>query len=340
MKKVLITGGAGYIGSHTTLAFLNADYEVVVLDNFSNSFPESIKRVAELAGRTPVLFEGDVADEKVLNSLFSTHSDIEAVIHFAALKAVGESTEYPLKYYRNNVSGSISLLQAMESIGVNHLVFSSSCTVYGEPNRVPLDESHPVGDVSSPYGRTKFQMEEIIRDHAAAQPSFRAAVLRYFNPVGAHPSGKIGEDPQGIPDNLVPFVCQVASGKLKKLRVFGSDYPTRDGTAIRDYLHVVDLANAHLKALQAIEQRGEGLVCNLGTGRGSSVLEIISAFEKATGQKIPYELAERRPGDVTEAWADSSHAEKVLGWKTKKTLEEMLADAWHWQSKNPNGYRA
>ena len=340
MKKVLITGGAGYIGSHTTLAFLNADYEVVVLDNFSNSFPESIKRVTELAGRTPVLFEGDVADEKVLNSLFSTHPDIEAVIHFAALKAVGESTEYPLKYYRNNVSGSISLLQAMESVGVNHLVFSSSCTVYGEPNRVPLDESHPVGDVSSPYGRTKFQMEEIIRDHVAAQPSFRAAVLRYFNPVGAHPSGKIGEDPQGIPDNLVPFVCQVASGKLKKLRVFGSDYPTRDGTAIRDYLHVVDLANAHLKALQAIEQRGEGLVCNLGTGRGSSVLEIISAFEKATGQKIPYEFAARRPGDVTEAWADSSHAEKVLGWKTKKTLEEMLADAWHWQSKNPNGYRA
>ena len=235
MKKVLITGGAGYIGSHTTLAFLNADYEVVVLDNFSNSFPESIKRVTELAGRTPVLIEGDVADEKVLNSLFSTHSDIEAVIHFAALKAVGESTEYPLKYYRNNVSGSISLLQAMESVGVNNLVFSSSCTVYGEPNRVPLDESHPVGGVSSPYGRTKFQMEEIIRDHAAAQPSFRAAVLRYFNPVGAHPSGKIGEDPQGIPDNLIPFVCQVASGKLKKLRVFGSDYPTRDGTAIRDY---------------------------------------------------------------------------------------------------------
>ena len=340
MKKVLITGGAGYIGSHTTLAFLNAGYEVVVLDNFSNSFPESIKRVAELAGQNPVLIEGDVADEKVLKSLFSTHPDIEAVIHFAALKAVGESTEYPLKYYRNNVSGSISLLQAMESAGVNDLVFSSSCTVYGEPDRVPLDESHPVGGVSSPYGRTKFQMEEIIRDHAAAQPSFRAAVLRYFNPVGAHPSGKIGEDPQGIPNNLVPFVCQVASGKLKKLRVFGSDYPTRDGTAIRDYLHVVDLANAHLKALQAIEQRGEGLVCNLGTGRGSSVLEVISAFEKATGTKIPYELAARRPGDVTEAWADPSYAEKILGWKTMKTLEEMLADAWHWQRKNPNGYRA
>ena len=340
MKKILVTGGAGYIGSHTSLVLLEAGYEVVVLDNFSNSFPESIKRVAEIAGRTPVLIEGDVADEKVLNSLFSTHPDIEAVIHFAALKAVGESTEYPLKYYRNNVSGSISLLQAMESAGVNDLVFSSSCTVYGEPDRVPIDESHPVGGVSSPYGRTKFQMEEIIRDHAAAQPLFRAAVLRYFNPVGAHPSGKIGEDPQGIPDNLVPFVCQVASGKLKKLRVFGSDYPTRDGTAIRDYLHVVDLANAHLKALQAIEKRGEGLVCNLGTGRGSSVLEVISAFEKATGTKIPYELAPRRPGDVTEAWADPSHAEKILGWKTMKTLEEMLADAWHWQSKNPNGYRA
>jgi len=337
--KILVTGGAGFIGSHTTLALLDAGHDVVVLDNFSNSLPESLVRVGKLAGKEPDLVDGDLTDSSLLKNLFTENEGISAVIHFAALKAVGESTEYPLKYYNNNVAGSIFLLRAMESAGVHHLVFSSSCTVYGEPERVPLDESHPVGGVSSPYGRTKFQMEEIIRDHASANPNFKAGVLRYFNPVGAHPSGEIGEDPNGVPDNLVPFVCQVATGQREKLRVFGSDYPTRDGTAIRDYLHVVDLANAHLKALQAIKQRGEGLVCNLGTGRGYSVLEIISAFEKATGTKIPYELAARRPGDVTEAWADPSHAETVLGWKTEKTLEEMLADAWHWQSKNPNGYR-
>jgi len=272
MKKILVTGGAGYIGSHTTLALLEAGYDVVVLDNFSNSFPESLIRVGKLSGIRPVMVEGDLNNEGLLSSIFSEHAGIEAVIHFAALKAVGESTECPLKYYRNNVSGSISLLEAMQDAGVHDLVFSSSCTVYGEPTHVPLDESHPIGGVSSPYGRTKYQMEEIIRDHAASQPKFRASVLRYFNPVGAHPSGEIGEDPQGIPDNLVPFVCQVATGKLEKLKVFGNDYPTRDGTAVRDYLHVVDLAEAHLKALQAIERRGQGFTCNLGTGRGSSVL--------------------------------------------------------------------
>jgi len=227
----------------------------------------------------------------------------------------------------------------MEKAGVYQLVFSSSCTVYGEPEHVPLDESHPVGGVSSPYGRTKFQMEEIIRDHASANPNFKAGVLRYFNPVGAHSSGEIGEDPNGIPDNLVPFVCQVATGHREKLRVFGSDYPTRDGTAVRDYLHVVDLADAHLKALEALNRRDSGFICNLGTGKGSSVLEVIAAFEQVTGKKIPYELVGRRAGDVTEAWANPSYAEKILGWKTVRGLEEMLADAWHWQSKNPNGYR-
>ena len=274
--KVLVTGGAGYIGSHTTLALLEARYEVVVIDNFSNSFPESLVRVGKLAGRQPILVEGDLTDSSLLQNLFEEHKDISAVIHFAALKAVGESTEYPLKYYHNNVSGSICLLQAMEKAGVHQLVFSSSCTVYGEPERVPLDESQPVGRVSSPYGRTKFQMEEIIRDHSSANPNFKVGVLRYFNPVGAHPSGEIGEDPNGIPDNLVPFVCQVATGEREKLKVFGNDYPTRDGTAVRDYLHVVDLAEAHLKALHAIERRGRGFTCNLGTGMGSSVLEIIS----------------------------------------------------------------
>ena len=338
--KVLVTGGAGYIGSHATLALLEAGHEVVVLDNFSNSFSESLVRVGKLAGRQPILMEGDLTDPSLLQNIFVAHKNISAVIHFAALKAVGESTEYPLKYYHNNVAGSICLLRAMEAAKVNHLVFSSSCTVYGEPQRVPLDESHPVGGVSSPYGRTKFQMEEIIQDHACANPNFQAAILRYFNPVGAHPSGEIGEDPQGTPDNLVPFICQVATGQREKLRVFGSDYPTRDGTAVRDYLHVVDLADAHLKALGVIKNSGSGFVCNLGTGEGSSVLEVIAAFEKATGKKIPYEMVDRRSGDVTEAWADPSYAEKLLGWKTVRALEEMLADAWHWQSKNPYGYRS
>jgi len=338
--KVLVTGGAGYIGSHTTLVLLEAGYKVVVLDNFSNSFPESLIRVGKLSGKKPILVEGDLNDGRLLEKIFSEHKDIGSVIHFAALKAVGESTEYPLKYYRNNVSGSISLLESMQTAGVHDLVFSSSCTVYGEPAYVPLDESHPTGRVSSPYGRTKYQMEEIIRDHVASQSGLRAAILRYFNPVGAHPSGEIGEDPQGIPDNLVPFVCQVATGKLKKLKVFGDDYPTCDGTAVRDYLHVVDLAEAHLRALQAIEQRGQGFTCNLGTGRGSSVLEVIASFEEATGKKIPYEFAPRREGDVTEAWAAPSYAEEILGWKTTRELKEMLADAWNWQSQNPNGYRA
>jgi UDP-glucose 4-epimerase len=338
--KVLVTGGAGYIGSHTTLALLHAGYQVVVLDNFSNSFPESLNRVGRLAGKQPIIMEGDLTDSSLLQNLFEEHKDISSVIHFAALKAVGESTEYPLKYYHNNVSGSICLLQAMEKAGIHQLVFSSSCTVYGEPEGVPLDESHPVGGVSSPYGRTKFQMEEIIRDHSSANPNFKAGVLRYFNPVGAHPSGEIGEDPNGIPDNLVPFLCQVATGQREKLRVFGSDYPTQDGTAVRDYLHVVDLADAHLKALKTLNNGDTGFTCNLGTGKGSSVLEVIAAFEKATGKKIPYEIVGRRAGDVTEAWADPTYAEKLLGWKTERGLEEMLADAWHWQSKNPNGYRS
>jgi UDP-glucose 4-epimerase len=336
--KILVTGGAGYIGSHTTLALLRAGHEVVVLDNFSNSSQHSLVRVEKLAGKGPVIVEGDILNSSVVRAVFDSHPDLSAVIHFAALKAVGESTDQPLRYYENNVGGSVILLQEMERAGVNNLVFSSSCTVYGEPKHVPIDENHPIGQVSSPYGRTKSMMEEIIKDASAANTKLRPALLRYFNPVGADKSGQIGEDPNGIPDNLVPFVCQVATGKLKKLRVFGTDYPTNDGTAVRDYLHVSDLADAHLKALEALPNYQANLTCNLGTGKGSSVLEVIHAFEKISGITIPYELTERRKGDVTEAWADPSMAEQVLGWKAKYTLTEMLADAWNWQQKNPNGY--
>ena len=339
MMKTLVTGGAGYIGSHTVLALLEAEREVIVLDNFSNSSPQSLKRVSEITGKSLNLIEADLTDRQALNKIFSENEDISSVIHFAALKAVGESTIEPLKYYRNNVSGSILLLDEMQKAGVKKLVFSSSCTVYGEPEKVPVSESFPVGKVSSPYGRTKYMMEGIIADFAASDTDFSCGVLRYFNPVGAHASGKIGEDPNGIPDNLVPFVCQVATGKLEKLRIFGNDYPTPDGTAIRDYLHVVDLADAHLKALDVLDSSEQGFVCNLGTGRGSSVLEVIAAFEKANDIEIPFEFASRRAGDVTEAWADPAFAKQFLGWKTKYGLEEMLADAWRWQSQNPNGYR-
>ena len=336
--KTLVTGGAGYIGSHTVLALLEDGHEVVVLDNFSNSSPVALARVENLSGKSLELYEGDLLDDTLLDKMFGDHSDIGAVIHFAALKAVGESTTEPLRYYRNNVSGSVSLLEAMERADIGNIVFSSSCTVYGEPEEVPILESHPTGRVSSPYGRTKHVVEGIIEDCSAVRPGFKAVVLRYFNPAGAHSSGEIGEDPNGIPDNLVPFVCQVAKGKLEKLRVFGSDYPTPDGTAIRDYLHVVDLADAHVRSLKALSARDEGFTCNLGTGRGSSVMEVIAAFERATGKTIPYELAGRRPGDVTEAWAEPSFARELLGWETKHSLEEMLADAWRWQEKNPNGY--
>ena len=339
MKKTLVTGGAGYIGSHTVLALLEAGREVIVLDNFSNSSPESLKRVSKITGKSLNLIQADLTDRQALNKIFSENEDISSVIHFAALKAVGESSIEPIKYYRNNVSGSILLLDEMQKAGVKKLVFSSSCTVYGEPEKVPISESFPVGKVSSPYGRTKYMMEGIIADFAASDTDFSCGVLRYFNPVGAHASGEIGEDPNGIPDNLVPFVCQVATGKLEKLRIFGNAYPTPDGTAIRDYLHVVDLADAHLKALDVLDSSEKGFVCNLGTGRGSSVLEVIAAFQKANNIEIPFEFASRRVGDVSEAWADPAFAEQFLGWKTKYGLEEMLADAWRWQSQNPNGYK-
>ena len=338
MTKVLITGGAGYIGSHTTLVLLEAGFDVVVIDNFSNSSPIALDRVSNLSGKKLIFVEGDITDRQTVRNIFEQHSDISAVIHFAALKAVGESTEVPLKYYLNNVTGSVVLLEEMQNAEVKKLVFSSSCTVYGEPRKVPISEEFPTGSVSSPYGRTKVMMEAIIEDYAKSDPKFSCGVLRYFNPVGAHPSGEIGEDPNGVPDNLVPFICQVATGKLKKLRVFGNDYPTHDGTAVRDYLHVVDLADAHLKALKKLEHQ-KGFVCNLGTGKGSSVLEVIDAFEKANGIRISYEFAPRRDGDVTEAWANPAHAKKLLGWESKHDLESMVRDAWLWQSKNPKGYQ-
>ena len=339
MSKVLVTGGAGYIGSHTVLALLQSGNDVIVVDNFSNSSAESLNRVSRIAGRSPLVIEGNITDVGNIEKIFAENTDISSVIHFAALKAVGESTQHPLKYYHNNVTGSVILLDAMQRAGVKNLVFSSSCTVYGEPEKVPISESFPVGSASSPYGRTKYMMEEIIKDYAKSAPTFCCAVLRYFNPVGAHSSGEIGEDPNGIPDNLVPFVCQVATGKLEKLKVFGNDYPTPDGTAVRDYLHVVDLADAHIKALRALEQNKEGFICNLGTGTGSSVLDVIDAFEKANGIRIPYEFASRRSGDVTEAWADPTYAKKKLGWESNHDLVDMLRDAWSWQSKNPNGYK-
>ena len=339
MSKVLVTGGAGYIGSHTVLALLQSGNDVIVFDNFSNSSAESLNRVSRIAGRSPLVVEGNITDKAKLEKIFVENTDISSVIHFAALKAVGESTQHPLKYYHNNVTGSVILLDAMHRAGVKNLVFSSSCTVYGEPDEVPISEDFPVGSVSSPYGRTKYMIEEIIEDYAKSDPAFCCAVLRYFNPVGAHSSGEIGEDPNGIPDNLVPFVCQVATGKLDKLKVFGNDYPTPDGTAVRDYLHVVDLADAHIKALRALKENNEGFICNLGTGTGSSVLDVIDAFEKANGIRIPYEFASRRSGDVTEAWADPTYAKKKLGWESNHDLVDMLRDAWNWQSKNPNGYK-
>ena len=336
--KILVTGGAGYIGSHTVLALLERGHEVVVLDNFSNSSPESLRRVESLAGKPVELFRGDLLDQNLLEQIFRAHDDLQSVIHFAALKAVGESTKEPLKYYRNNVAGSIALLEEMSRAGTEGLVFSSSCTVYGEPEKVPVNESHPTGKVSNPYGRTKHVMERVILDFATASPSFKPAILRYFNPVGAHPSGRIGEDPKGTPDNLVPYVCQVATGRLEKLKVFGTDYPTPDGTAVRDYLHVMDLADAHVRAVEKLEQSETGFTCNLGTGRGSSVMEVIAAFERVSGQSIDHELVGRREGDVSATWADPSLARELLGWEAKFSLDEMLADAWRWQQDNPSGY--
>ena len=336
--KILVTGGAGYIGSHTCLELLAAGCEVVVLDNLSNARQESLRRVAEITGQTPCFVRGDVRDESALRQVFAGHQ-IEAVIHFAGLKAVGESVEQPLRYYDNNVNGSLCLLRAMDAAGVRRLVFSSSATVYGDPHVVPIREDFLLS-VTNPYGRSKLMVEDILRDLCLSDPRWQVALLRYFNPVGAHESGLIGEDPNGIPNNLMPFVSQVAIGKRPEVVVFGNDYPTPDGTGVRDYIHVVDLARGHLKALDALRNTQGALTINLGAGRGYSVLEMIKAFSLACGRELPYRIAARRPGDVAASYADPAYAAKVLGWRAERGIEQMCADSWRWQSRNPDGYGA
>jgi UDP-glucose 4-epimerase len=333
---ILITGGAGFIGSHTCVELLNAGYEIIVLDNFTNSKPESLTRVKDITGKNFEVYNVDLLNRNELESVFSSNK-IEAVIHFAGLKAVGESVSVPLHYYHNNISGTLILCDVMKKYGVKNLVFSSSATVYGKPERVPITEDFPL-NATNPYGRTKLMIEEILRDLYIADNSWSIALLRYFNPIGAHESGMIGEDPNGIPNNLMPYITQVAVGKLKDLQVFGNDYPTVDGTGVRDYIHVVDLANGHLKSLEKVMSSRGVEAYNLGTGTGYSVLQMVSAFEKASGVKIPYRIVDRRPGDVAVCYADPTKAIKELGWIAERGIEEMCRDSWRWQKMNPNGY--
>jgi len=337
MSVILVTGGAGYIGSHTCVALLQGGHDVVVLDNLSNSKVAALARVEEIAGRRLAAFHrADVSDRTALDALFAAHR-VDAVIHFAALKAVGESVREPLRYYRNNIGGTIALAEAMSAAGVRRLVFSSSATVYGDPASVPISEDFPTA-ATNPYGWSKLMTERILGDVAAADPAWQVVLLRYFNPVGAHESGRIGEDPHGLPNNLMPYVSQVAVGRLAELQVFGDDYPTTDGTGVRDYIHVMDLAAGHVRAVERIE-RLPGVTClNLGTGRGYSVLEVIRAFERASGRPVPYRLAPRRPGDVAACWADPARAARVLDWHAQRDLEAMCRDAWNWQRNNPEGY--
>ncbi len=336
MMNILVTGGAGYIGSHTCLELLNAGHQVIVVDNLSNSKETSLIRVQELTGKKLVFHQVDLLDKPTLEKVFAAQP-IDAVIHFAGLKAVGESVEIPLSYYHNNITGTINLCEVMKNHQVTTLVFSSSATVYGDPQTVPIKEDFPLGP-TNPYGRSKLMIEEILRDLYQAEQQWSIALLRYFNPVGAHESGRIGEDPNGIPNNLLPFISQVAVGKLEKLAVFGNDYPTPDGTGVRDYIHVVDLASGHLQALEKLSSGPGILTYNLGTGQGYSVLEMIRAFEKSSGQKVPYEIGGRRAGDIATCYADPSLARKELDWTASRGIETMTADAWRWQKGNPDGY--
>lgn len=333
---ILVTGGAGYIGSHTCVELLNAGHEIIVVDNFSNSKPESLTRVKEITGKEVLYYDIDLLDRDGLDEIFSKNT-IEAVIHFAGLKAVGESVSIPLHYYHNNITGTLVLCEVMKKHNVKNLVFSSSATVYGMPERVPISEDFPLS-ATNPYGRTKLMIEEILRDLYVADHDWSIALLRYFNPIGAHESGRIGEDPNGIPNNLMPFITQVAVGKLEQLQVFGNDYPTVDGTGVRDYIHVVDLAIGHLKALEKIMSVSGVEAYNLGTGTGYSVLQIVSAFEKASGVEIPHKIVDRRPGDVAICYADPSKAKQELGWTAERGIEEMCRDSWRWQKNNPEGY--
>lgn len=334
---VLVTGGAGYIGSHMVLTLLEAGHEVVALDNLSNASEESLRRVAELAGREPLFIEGDIRDRRCLDTLFADHA-ISDVLHFAGLKAVGESVDQPLTYYENNVYGTLQLCQAMAAAGVFRLVFSSSATVYGEPEEMPVHEGLPTGRPTNPYGISKLMAEQMLQDLCVADSRWSVALLRYFNPVGSHESGRIGEDPQGTPNNLLPFISQVAVGRRESLFVYGNDYPTPDGTGVRDYIHVMDLAEGHLAALEVLQQCQGAKIWNLGTGRGYSVLEMIRAFENASGRLVPYTVVSRRPGDIAKCWADPIKAKRELGWQAQRSLEMMVADAWRWQSENPCGY--
>lgn len=336
MKTTLVTGGAGYIGSHTLIELINNNFEVVVIDNLANSSHESLRRVEQITGHEIPFIEADVRDQSVLDDIFTTYS-IDSVIHFAGLKAVGESVAKPLEYYDNNLVSTLALLEAMREHNVKQLVFSSSATVYGSPSELPLRETSTVGvGLTNPYGKTKYMIEQIIQDYCAADPTFEATILRYFNPIGAHQSGQIGEDPNGIPNNLLPYVAQVAVGKLQSVGVFGNDYDTPDGTGVRDYIHVVDLARGHVAALQHMKAGAN--VYNLGTGSGTSVLEIIKAFSKACGRDLPYEIKPRRAGDIAACYADCSKAERELGWRAELSIEQACADSWRWQSQNPNGF--
>lgn len=335
---ILVTGGAGYIGSHTVLALLQRGDDVVVMDNLSNASRESINRVEKLAGKKATFVEGDILDRACLRDIFASNS-ISAVIHFAGLKAVGESTRKPLEYYENNVSGTVVLLEEMRNANIYNFIFSSSATVYGANAPVPYVETTPIGGTTSPYGTSKLMVEQIMQDYAKADSQFKAIALRYFNPVGAHESGEIGEDPNGIPNNLLPYIAQVAIGRLDKLGIFGADYPTKDGTGVRDYIHVVDLAEGHLKALDHLDQLQGYKAYNLGAGKGYSVMEMVKAFEKASGKPVPFDIKPRRDGDLAAFWADATLADKELNWRVTRGIDEMMRDTWNWQSKNPNGYR-
>jgi UDP-glucose 4-epimerase len=337
--KVLVTGGAGFIGSHTVVELYSAGYEVVVLDNLVNSSRESLRRVEEITGKAVPFAEIDLLDKDAVSALFDKH-DFGAVIHFAGLKAVGESTQKPLYYYHNNITGTLNLLEVMKAHDVTNLVFSSSATVYGDPQRLPIDEEHPVGGCTNPYGKTKYFIEEICRDFCIANNNWNIILLRYFNPIGAHPSGRIGEDPQGIPNNLLPYIAQVAVGRRDHLGVFGNDYDTVDGTGVRDYIHVVDLALGHVAALKRLSTCSGCIAYNLGTGKGASVLEMVAAFSKASGKEVRYEIMPRRAGDVAACYADASKAEKELKWKATRSVEQACEDAWRWQSTNPNGFKS
>lgn len=336
--RILVTGGAGYIGSHTCLELLNQGHEVVVFDNLSNSSEESLNRVKTLTGKDLTFYKADMLDREAMERIFSQEK-IDAVIHFAGLKAVGESVAKPLEYYYNNITGTLILCDVMRKHGVKKIIFSSSATVYGDPAFIPITEECPKGQCTNPYGWTKSMLEQILTDIQKADPEWSVILLRYFNPVGAHESGMIGEDPEGIPNNLTPYITQVAVGKLKEVGVFGNDYDTPDGTGVRDYIHVMDLADGHVKALKKFEDKPDVYVYNLGTGHGYSVLDMIHTFSKAVGKEIPYVIKPRRPGDIATCYADPSKAKKELGWEAKRGIDEMCADGWKWQSMNPNGYR-